>query len=49
VGWKHWAFGSFGLVLFWVEREPMWDGNSFITNGKTIIPVEREPTWDGNP
>jgi len=32
-----------------VEREPMWDGNTF-TNKETFTPetVEREPMWDGN-
>jgi len=32
-----------------VEREPMWDGNSFLVRkSRFIISVEREPMWDGN-
>ncbi len=32
-----------------VEREPMWDGNSGVRTMRGVpAKVEREPMWDGN-
>jgi len=33
----------------WVEREPMWDGNTPDPRDVFVgLVVEREPMWDGN-